>query len=100
MFSEKDVSLSEVYPIVCRLLRKKLKVLDSDGNDIRKAKELISDELEGRYQPSDIKTASSTLVMASLMDPRYKRVSFLSSAQRKKPKNPLTDLLMKCHWRN
>ena len=69
MCSEKNVSLSEVYPIVCGLLRKSLKVLDSDGNVIRKAKKLISEELKGRYQPSDIKTASSTLVMASLTDP-------------------------------
>jgi hypothetical protein len=58
MCSEKNVS-SEVYPIVCGLLRKRLKVLDSDGNVIRKAKELISEELKGCYQPSDIKAEES-----------------------------------------
>ena len=93
MCSEKNVSLSEVYPIVCGLLRKSLKVLDSDGNVIRKAKELISEELKGRYQLSDIKTASSTPVMASLMDPRYKRLSFWSSAQRNKVEESLDRLI-------
>jgi hypothetical protein len=78
---------------VCGLLRKSLKVLDSDRNVIRKAKELISEELKGRYQLSDIKTASSTPVMASLMDPRYKRLSFLSSAQRKKVEESLDGLI-------
>jgi hypothetical protein len=93
MCSEKNVSLSEVYPIVCGLLRKSLKVLDSDGNVIRKAKKLISEELKGRYQPSDIKTASSTPVMASLTDPRYKRLSFLSSAQHKKTEESFDGLI-------
>ena len=48
MCSEKNVSLSEVFPVVCGLFRKSLKVLDSDGNVIRKANELISEELKGR----------------------------------------------------
>ena len=48
MCSEKNVSLSEVFSIVCGLLRKSLKVLDSEGTVIRKAKELISEELKGR----------------------------------------------------
>jgi hypothetical protein len=93
MCSEKNVSLSEVFSIVCGLLRKSLKVLDSEGTVIRKAKELISEELKGRYQLSDIKTASSTPVMASLMDPRYKCLSFLSSTQRKKAEEYLEGLI-------
>jgi hypothetical protein len=42
MCSEKNVSLSEVYPIVCGLLRKSLKVLDSEGTDKRGAERTLS----------------------------------------------------------
>ncbi|XP_063436604.1 E3 SUMO-protein ligase ZBED1-like [Mytilus trossulus] len=92
MCSENSVSLSEVYPIVCGLIRRSLKVQDSDGVIIRKTKDVISDELNRRYQPND-KTACSTPVIASLMDTRYKKLTFLSSEQRKTAEEFLEGLI-------
>ncbi|CAG2202962.1 unnamed protein product [Mytilus edulis] len=93
MCSENSVSLSEVYPIVCGLIRRSLKVQDSDGVIIRKTKDVISDELNRRYQPNDKKTACSTPVIASLMDTRYKQLTFLSSEQRKTAEEFLEGLI-------
>ncbi|CAC5397957.1 unnamed protein product [Mytilus coruscus] len=93
MCSENSVSLSEVHPIVCGLMKRILKVQDSDGVIICKTKDVISDELNRRYQPYDMKAACSTPVIASLMDTRNKKLIFLSSQQRNKAEEFLEGLI-------
>jgi len=78
---EKHVSLSQVYPIVCGLIKKSLKLHDNDSSVVRKVKETISGELKRRYRPFDNETANNIPVMASLLDPRYKRLTFASVEQ-------------------
>lgn len=82
MCTEKNISCSVVYPIVCGLFKTSLSVKDDDSSLVRKVKESISGELICRYQPASIETACSKLLITSLLDPQFKRLNFLSREQR------------------
>lgn len=79
MCSEKYVSVSQIYPIICGLLRKSLVINEDDSSSVRRTKDSIREELNRRYKPS----AKSIPVLASFLGPRYKRLTFLSSDQKK-----------------
>ena len=83
MCLEKDVSSSVMYPIVCGLLKKHLTTVEGESPLIRKMMESIANELKTRYNPFDKEIASSQPVIASLLDPRYKSLSFFSDEQNK-----------------
>jgi len=83
MCLEKDVSSSVMYPIVCGLLKKHLTTVEGESPLIRKMMESIANELKTRYNPFDKEIASSQPVIASLLDPRYKSLSFFSDEQKK-----------------
>ena len=93
MCTEKDVSCSQIYPIVCGLIRNTLNVNVNDTPLIRKVKDTIASDLRRRYKPSEIETARTTPITASLLDPRYKRLPFLTSEQRKTAESHLESLL-------
>ncbi|WAQ95606.1 ZBED1-like protein [Mya arenaria] len=78
MSEEKNVSVSSVYPVVCGLTCKRLLPNASDSTTVSKVKAIISSELSRRYRPTVAETASSLPIMASLLDPRYKRLPFLT----------------------
>lgn len=80
MCSEKYVSVSQIYPIICGLLRKSLVINEDDSSSVRRTKDSIREELNRRYKPS----AKSIPELASFLGPRYKRLTFLSSDQKKK----------------
>lgn len=82
MSGELGVSCSEIFPIVHGLVNGCLKITSEDSGLIVKVKDTISDELIRRFQPSSEVAVKSTPMLASLLDPRYKRLPFLSSAQR------------------
>lgn len=79
MCSEKYVSVSQIYPIICGLLRKSLVINEDDSSSVRRTKDSIREELNRRYKPS----AKSIPELASFLGPRYKRLTFLSSDQKK-----------------
>ena len=93
MSKEKSVSCSVVYPVVCGLLNKSLKVTSEDNSVVRKVKESIAMELNKRYLPTDVNTAKTTPVIASLLDPRYKKLLFLNPDQRKTAESTLDAML-------
>lgn len=83
MCTESHVSISEVYPIVCGLINGPLKQEKDDSELISRVKELISRDLCRRYQPESHETACSVSVLGSLLDIRYKDLTFLASEKRK-----------------
>jgi hypothetical protein len=89
MSTEKNVSCSEIYPIVRGLLANTLRIGDFDSDVVRKVKDLIAEELHWRFCPTETETGSSVPVLAALLDPRYKDLDFLSSAQRHKAEEAL-----------
>ena len=89
MSGQSDVSSSYVYPIVCGLIKTSLCVNPEDSTVVKKTKQCISEELIRRFQPFDIETASALPALASLLDPRYKKLTFFSREQRKATENAL-----------
>ena len=83
MSTESHVSCSEIYPIVFGLLSGCLKRKSDDHSIIVKVKSAIRSEIISRYQPDSLQTATSLPMLASLLDPQYKRLPFLTSEQRK-----------------
>jgi len=51
MSTESSVSVSEIYPIVCELVNKRLASSADDSSIAFKVKEAIKDELVRRYEP-------------------------------------------------
>ncbi|WAR03621.1 LOW QUALITY PROTEIN: ZBED1-like protein [Mya arenaria] len=78
MSEEKNVTVSSVYPVLCGLTCKCLLPNASDSTTVSKVKAIISSELSRRFHPTAAETASSLPIMASLLDPRYKRLPFLT----------------------
>ena len=83
MSTESSVSVSEIYPIVCGLVNKRLAPSADDSSIASKVKEAIKDELVRRYEPESDDASQSTAALGALLDPRYKKLVFFSSTQRK-----------------
>ncbi|WAR07067.1 SON-like protein [Mya arenaria] len=75
---EGKIECCVVYPVVCGLTCKRLLPSASDSTTVSKVKAIISSELSRRFWPTAAETASSLPIMASLLDPRYKRLPFLT----------------------
>ncbi|XP_045158580.2 E3 SUMO-protein ligase ZBED1-like [Mercenaria mercenaria] len=58
-------------------------VSNMDSNIASRVKEVIREDLIRRYQPSSDTAAESTAALGALLDPRYKKLPFFSSQQRK-----------------
>lgn len=52
MCSEKYVSVSQIYSIICGLLRKSLVINEDDSSSVRRTKDSIREELNRRYKAS------------------------------------------------
>ena len=83
MCTESAVSVSEVLPIVCGLVNNHLCASEEDRPTVAKVKEVVREDLHRRYQPASNSTAGSVSALASLLDPRYKKLPFFSSSQRR-----------------
>ncbi|XP_053382048.1 E3 SUMO-protein ligase ZBED1-like [Mercenaria mercenaria] len=83
MCTERCVSVSEIYPIVCGLVNRRLVTSNTDSNTASRVKEVIREDLMRRYQPSSDTAAESAAALGALLDPRYKKLPFFSSQQRK-----------------
>ena len=69
MCTERNVSVSELLPIVCGLVDKRLCSSENDSSTALKVKDTIKAELQRRYQPTSDATASSTSALATLLSP-------------------------------
>ncbi|XP_052786338.1 E3 SUMO-protein ligase ZBED1-like [Mya arenaria] len=93
MSTEKNVSCSEVYPIVTSLLDNTLRACEADSHVVKEVKGVIAADLRRRFRPSNEATATSTPVLAALLDPRYKDLDFLSTEQRRYTEDALESRL-------
>lgn len=89
MCSEKYVPVSQIYLIICGLLRKSLVINEDDSSSVRRTKDSIREELNRRYKPS-----------AKSIPGRYKRLTILSSDQKKNSekeiKSRMDEILLTC----
>jgi hypothetical protein len=58
-------------------------VNDSDSQLVQKVKQAIVGEFEIRYQPKSTEIFYSKAALSTILDPRYKRLPFFKSEQRK-----------------
>ncbi|XP_061164341.1 E3 SUMO-protein ligase ZBED1-like [Saccostrea echinata] len=94
MSTETHVSISQIYPIVCGLLRRIDDFSgDMESNNIHRVRETVKDELLRRYKPTSKDTAKSIAMVASFLDPRYKNLKFLSKDQRNITRSEIESLL-------
>ena len=83
MCTEKAVSVSEVLPIVSGLINNHLRASEEDRPTVSKVKEVIREDLQRRYKPTSESTAGTVSALATLLDPRYKKLPFFTSSQRR-----------------
>lgn len=81
MSTEQHISTSQIYPIVCGLLEKSLNSSDTDNSVVRQVKSTLADEIKQRFKPTDDNIGNQTPIVASILDPRYKRLTFLDKNQ-------------------
>ncbi|XP_056132772.1 E3 SUMO-protein ligase ZBED1-like [Lampris incognitus] len=75
---EEAVSLSVVYPMVCGLMNDHLQPTDGDRT-VTTFVNTVRESLATRFLPWDIETASKPAIVAAVLNPRYKKLRFLSS---------------------
>ncbi|XP_052792222.1 E3 SUMO-protein ligase ZBED1-like [Mya arenaria] len=84
MSKDKDVSIGEMFPIVYSLVGKVLQPCNNDTALVASMKTTFRDEMTERFQPGRDETAESLPMLASLLDPRYKKLSFLPRQLRRR----------------
>ena len=82
MCSEEYPTLSGIFPILYSLVDNHLGPHADDPASIRTFKELALKELKARHKLDQAHVHTSTSMVACMLDPRYKKMPFLSSQQR------------------
>ncbi|XP_072811984.1 E3 SUMO-protein ligase ZBED1 [Vicugna pacos] len=82
-------SISMVKPLLHMLLNTTLNVKETDSKEISMAKEVIAKELARTYQEAP--EIDMFLNVATFLDPRYKRLPFLSAFERQQVENRVVE---------
>ncbi|MBZ3889619.1 Zinc finger BED domain-containing protein 1 [Sciurus carolinensis] len=82
-------TISMVKPLLHMLLNTTLTVKETDSKEISMAKEVIAKELARTYQ--DAPEIDMFLNVATFLDPRYKRLPFLSAFERQQVENRVVE---------
>ena len=92
--NEKFPTISSVRPLLYKLLEKTLKITSDDNATTKAMKEAVSKDLSNRYQTDTLKNVVN---VTAILDPRYKELPFLSSAESKEIFDYLEQLLIDMH---
>ena len=76
---ENDATVSLIAPCIYNLLNRQLQVKDFDSEFATQMKNAMKEDLSKRYKDPEVK---SFLHYASLLDPRFKLLPFLSSEEK------------------
>ncbi|XP_064413592.1 dehydrogenase/reductase SDR family member on chromosome X isoform X1 [Latimeria chalumnae] len=98
MSASKYPTISMVKPLLHMLLNTTLKAKDTDSKEISMAKEIIAKELSSTYEQTP--EVDMFLNVATFLDPRYKKLPFLSAFEKAQVENRVLEeakgLLEKC----
>lgn len=83
--ASKHPTISMVKPLLHMLLNSTLNIKETDSKEISMAKEVIAKELAKTYQQAP--EVDMFLNVATFLDPRYKRLPFLSAFERQQVEN-------------
>ncbi|XP_069031327.1 E3 SUMO-protein ligase ZBED1-like [Embiotoca jacksoni] len=86
-------TISMVRPVLHMLLNTTLRVRDTDLKEVSMTKEVISKVLSSTYSHRSqlAQEISTFLNIASFLDPRYKKLPFLSTVERSKVENTIIE---------
>ncbi|XP_012619135.2 E3 SUMO-protein ligase ZBED1 [Microcebus murinus] len=87
--ASKYPTISMVKPLLHMLLNTTLNVKEADSKEISMAKEVIAKELSKTYQETP--EIDMFLNVATFLDPRYKRLPFLSAFERQQVENRVVE---------
>lgn len=93
MCSDTSVSVSDVNPIMNGLLSSQLNSETDDSPLIARMKDALATELKRRSMPNTDEAAQSLPMLASLLDSRWKTLSFLPNSLRIKTEKALSVLM-------
>ncbi|XP_059210868.1 E3 SUMO-protein ligase ZBED1-like [Centropristis striata] len=82
MSAEKDVSISNVYPVTFSLINTHLMRREGDSTRVTEFKTKVKSSLSNRMKVQSDEFVSSAPMIASMLDPRHKHLSFLQPTQR------------------
>ncbi|KAK7160440.1 hypothetical protein R3I93_008173 [Phoxinus phoxinus] len=91
--SEKEVSVSVVYPITAALLSRHLKRDEGESPKVSEFKRRVSESLTSRMEPENTGTAQKAAIVASFLDPRHKHLKFTTNAVKEAVHEKVRDLL-------
>ena len=72
------VSCSLIYPVINGLLKNHLLVDENDLPAVKRFKEVVTLEIQNRFDVENATEEQSLAVSASILDPRYHQLKFLS----------------------
>ncbi|XP_030227714.1 zinc finger BED domain-containing protein 1-like [Gadus morhua] len=81
MSAEKDVSISNTYPITFGLINTHLMRKEGDGPKVIEFKTKVRSSLSTRMNVQSAEFVSSAPMLSAMLDPRHKHLSFLTPAQ-------------------
>ncbi|KAK0133125.1 Zinc finger BED domain-containing protein 1 [Merluccius polli] len=82
MSAEKEVSISNTYPITFSLINSHLLRKEGDSSRLVEFKSKVRASLDERMKVQSPDLVSSPALIASMLDPRYKHLGFLTSEKR------------------
>ena len=94
MSKENDATISLIAPSIYNLLHKQLQVQDYDSGFAAQMKNAMKEDLCKRYQDPEVKSA---LQLASLLDPRFKLLPFLSCEEKEAAHINLKNRVLQFH---
>ncbi|CAL9706522.1 unnamed protein product [Knipowitschia caucasica] len=95
MSAEREVSISNTYPITFGLINGHLQEKENDTRHVMEFKAKVRTSLATRMKIDNGETLSSPAFIASMLDPRHKHLSFLSADKKTLANQILCDLAAK-----
>ncbi|XP_047448024.1 E3 SUMO-protein ligase ZBED1-like [Mugil cephalus] len=93
--AETEVSISNIYPITFSLIQTHLVPKENDIEQVSEFKLKVQKSLRNQMEVDSNDLASKTALIASMLDPRHKHLSFLTPAGRLAAKVKLHELVSK-----
>ncbi|XP_029019149.1 uncharacterized protein LOC114862715 [Betta splendens] len=95
MSAETEVSISNIYPITFSLIQTHLVPKENDVEQVSEFKLKVQKSLRNQMEVDSNDLASKPALMASMLDPRHKHLSFLTPSGRLAAKVKLHELVSK-----
>jgi hypothetical protein len=93
MSGENYCTISLVYPTVMQFLNDHLLRNESDSQEIIEFKQEFRKEIEYRFFPFDEKIAKTPAILSSVLNPRFKDLSFIQKAIKKLAHSEIKNLM-------